>query len=894
MQTIHDFFARDGWECAHQIALPARPGTFEAYEDLGLSHPALNLLRRFEHGIYRHQKAAITHFFAGANVCLATSTASGKSLVFQLCIIEHLARHPSARMLAIYPLKALATEQLERWRTALRDAGLSCQVGRIDGGVPVWKREEIVRTSHILVLTPDVLHAWFLANIPNSAVRQFLRRLAIVVIDEAHMYSGVFGSNAAFLFRRLEHISKKLHGSLTYIAASATIHNPAAHLKQLFGHEFAIIGPEHETTPKKACDVLLVNPPPTPNFLTALSNLVTFLAQSTPHKFIAFVDSRKQTEYLAAIAARQFEQAQGQEPEQPGQEPEQLPADGNLLTLESTLLNDLHISPYRAGYEEVDRQQIQERLTSGALKGVISTSALEMGIDIPALTLGILVGIPSSATSFHQRIGRIARHQEGTIIIVNNGSLLTRSIFRQPQTLLKMPLSESTLYLENRRIQYIHALCLARKGGEDDRLNEHLASRPEKLHLHANFPANFVTLCQSEQRGEIAPDLQMMKVQAGDYPHTTFPLRDVDVQYQVEYKRGVEQRKLGSLSYGQLMREAYPGAVYYYFARSFRVARVNTFRKLVEVRHEKRYTTTPIPLPTRIFPNLSAGQVYHARRYGDLLLVECNLQVRESLAGYSEQRGSASLTVHYPLETQDKYSFEIPRFTRNYFTSGVLLLHPALKQEQVQMAALATLLFEAFLMLIPFERQDIHNGCDTCRVSNALFPAGERFLALYDQTYGSLRLTSRLLDDTVAARLFAQALDITTHDTELVLNNAVLNAESRAALQQMQACLAHPPEAITLETAPPATPEHMARVIVPGSVGLNVSRDNEEFLIDEVFFHPRHHCLMYRGKHLSQQQAKNHERVVVTVPASHIQEIPGESQTGWYDYVSGTVQELPA
>ncbi|MBL0345500.1 helicase-related protein [Candidatus Villigracilis affinis] len=130
------------------------------------------------------------------------------------------------------------------------------------------------------------------------------------------------------------------------------------------------------------------------------------------------------------------------------------------------VLDGIDVLPYRAGYEETDRTRIQERLSNGKLSGIISTSALELGIDIPYLETCVLVGVPPSATSLWQRIGRIGRHSKGNVIVINTGSVYDQAVFSNPESLLKRPLAESTLYLENPYIQYIHALCLARLGGE--------------------------------------------------------------------------------------------------------------------------------------------------------------------------------------------------------------------------------------------------------------------------------------------------------------------------------------------------------------------------------------------------------------------------------------------
>ncbi|MBM0106497.1 DEAD/DEAH box helicase [Steroidobacter sp. S1-65] len=421
-----------GWALTFREDTPARaPGWFD-YHDLPLSAASRSTLSQFRDGIYQHQREGILRYLGGAHLAVTTATASGKTLIFNICALEELAK-PGARVLAIYPLKALAAEQTMRWQTALKQAGIDAKVGRIDGGIAMSERQRILKESRVLVMTPDIIHAWLFSVIDAPVVVNFLKNLTLVVTDEAHTYSGVFGSNAAFLFRRLLHAVRKLGGQCRFIASSATMKDPTAHLLKLTGESFETIGPELDTSPRAERRTLLVSPPKSKDLLTAVSDLLIYAAANTSHQSITFVDSRKQTEYLAAIVERRVNE-------------ESEDADAPVFER----LRDMQIYPYRSGYEEEDRERIQGRLAAGALKGVVSTSALEMGIDLPYLSLGVLYGIPSSATSLHQRIGRVGRRKPGLIIIVNNGSVISESVFRAPERIGDLPLAQSALYLHNR------------------------------------------------------------------------------------------------------------------------------------------------------------------------------------------------------------------------------------------------------------------------------------------------------------------------------------------------------------------------------------------------------------------------------------------------------------
>lgn len=878
MEAIIDFFREKEWEIVHSFVTDERKGQYRDHKSLNLSEASNSVLSSFDKGIYQHQWMAINEFNHGNNVCISTSTSSGKSLVFNISGLELLSNNPEAKILAIYPLKALGTEQESRWKEVLTKSGLPYKVGRIDGGVAQSEREKIIKNSSVIIMTPDVIHAWLLSKVSNASVTSFLKNVALLVIDEAHTYSGVFGSNSAFLYRRLQHLISIAGGNYQIIAASATIKNPSEHLEKLTGIKFSVIGDEHETSPKKKTNIVLVNFPKTNDMLTSLPNLMQHTVNNTEYQFITFVDSRKQTEYIASISSRKSEK------------------EGELESknIDYDFIKDLPICPYRSGYEETDRNRIQGKLSNGELRGVISTSALEMGIDIPHLNLGILVGVPSSATSFYQRIGRIGRHQDGVIIIVNNGTIQTESIFREPQRLMEIPLSESALYLENLRIQYIHTLCLARQGGEDETLKTILGIESEEFIPKSNFSSPFVTLCNSERIGEISAEFQTMKAQAGEDPNHVYPLRDIDVQYKVECRQGPHLRHLGSLGYSQVMREAYPGAVYYYQTQAFRVFRLNSYKHLIEARPEKKYTTKPTMLPTLIFPNLSEGNVIQCKKYGKLTVVECNLQIRESIAGFTETRGRNEQEVLYPLDKSKGLYFDIPRFTRNYFTTGVIINHPLL-DHGVKCPLLAGMLYEAFFMVIPFERQDINYGSDKHRAERKEFSKGSKFLSVFDQTYGSLRLTSRFLEYDVIEKAFTYAIDIAENDARF---NSFQDEIS--TLKNIKMELNNPGEDVLLANQDDLqADDNHTKVILPQSVGLDIkSGRNEEFFVEDIFYSPTY-GLSYKGRHLSETTKRMTTETwkasipVIILPATALQEIPGESQIGLYNLETGEITERP-
>lgn len=872
IMSFHHFFDEHGWQVRWEETRPSRDAEYRDAKDLGLHSATTQLLENLGGRVYCHQYEAISRYLGGANIAVTTPTASGKTLIFNTCAIETLSRNPNARIAAIYPLKALASEQEARWRTAVHNAGLDAKVGRIDGDVQSQERLKLLKTCRVLIFTPDILHAWLFFNIATAPVQEFLRNLSLLILDEAHTYSGVFGSNSAYLFRRILHANMKLGGKMRFIASSATMSDPQKHMKQLVGEDFEAIGAEFDTSPQRELHTFYVNPPKTHDLLSVVSDLIHFVAQHMERQSITFVDSRKQTEYLATILDRKMQEEE----------------DENEEKAILSKLKDLQIYPYRSGYEAEDRELIQSRLQTGKLRGVVSTSALEMGIDLPYLTLGIIQGIPRSATSYFQRVGRVGRKQDGIVIVINNGSVMSESVFREPERIHSLPLIQSALYLHNQHIQYIHAMCLARHGGEDEIICGVVDCEADPFASPVDVPMDFEKLCKSERIGELTNEFQTMKSQAGDDPYHTFPLRDLDMQFKVEMRQGPNQFTLGSLSYGQVMREAYPGAVYYYQTKAYRVVRIRKAQRTIDVRTEKRYFTSPKVLPNLILPNLIADSIYQDLQYGALRVTECAMQIGEAVIGFKERRGANELDIDYPLRSDLGFYYDAPKFTRYVFTSGVLFDHPAMSRPQVKCDSIARVIYEAFLMTVPFEPQDISAGGDRHRSSRDGIEEGARFACVYDQTYGSLRLTSRLMEESILRAVLGLAVEIA--ETSDLFD---LNAESVYALREMADDSQLEPKRMEATAAITVDSQYVI-IIKPGSYGVNIKKDNEEFLVEGVFFSPQHGELAYRGKHATEkkkaeQENRFHGQATVIVSVKSVLPLDGVSEIAYYNYETGEV-----
>jgi DEAD/DEAH box helicase domain-containing protein len=839
--------------------LPGREAQLRNADDLEVGRAGRRYLDALgRDSLWSHQYEAVAALIRGDDVCVATGTASGKTLVFHLAALRALDADPTARVLALYPTKALAEEQEARWRKALRDADLPGDVARIDGDVPTTARVAICKSARVLIATPDVVHSWMLprAGAPKyEPVGAFLRNLRVVVLDEVHAYSGIFGSNAAFLFRRLEHVVGVLGGRYGLVAASATIANPGVHLHALTGRNVSIL--EEDGSPRHPLTLEFVRPSGS-NVHDALTAIFDSL-QLEQRRFLAFFDSRKQAEHAGAVMLRER-----------GNTDDTDDTDGGG-TFDRLLCAD--VLPYRAGYEPEHRRTIQRRLTEGTLAGVLSTSALELGLDIPGLDVVVLAGTPASATSLHQRMGRVGRHAPGTVIVLDMGTASDELAFANPESLLARPLVASTIFLESRRIQYIHAMCLARPDGEHD-LAARFAGQRAPFAPDPAWPAGFADLCAGERTGTVPSDVRDLRRETapGELPNLTFPLRDVERQFAIWLRQGRDRVRMGSIGFAQLMREAYPNAVYYYGGRAHRVVKVDRHTRTIEVERCPSYTTQPSPAAEQIAPQ---RETYQAARAGELVAIECDLKIRQAILGVRERRGSLVEAKRYPIDGV----WSTPSFAREFFTTGVVLAHPVLDGDGVDLEVLAALVSEAFRLVVPVERQDVDGGLDTLRAAWAGLAEGRRFLALHDQTYGSLRISGRLLDEGVLERVFPLVVALADRA------NVALGAELRDVTDATRKAARALAEAIAMgrhacriaidEDAPASA----VPVMLPTSKAASADRPGMIFEIQRVFSH----CdrgLVYRGVWVD-DAGRREPPSLVTVAS--VEPVEGQARWGFYE-----------
>ena len=363
-----------------------------AYDELAepLSGELQDCLRK--HGLlplYTHQAEAVDQARQGKNVMVATSSASGKTLCYNLAVAEALLAEPGSRALYLFPTKALAQDQLRGLHQLFTpDLFQAEELATFDGDTPRAERSEIRKRARIILTNPDMLHIGILPN--HQSWSRFLRRLRYVVVDEAHTYRGVFGSHVAGVLRRLRRLCRLYGSAPQFICSSATIANPEEHAEELVGLPFAVV--DSDGSPHGGKDFVFWNPPVLDKAKSVrrsanseATNLFTELVNRNI-RTLTFARTRRLTELIYIYSQRRL--------------------------VEMSQVRSEQIKPYRAGYLPQERRQIEKELFSGQLTGVVATNALELGIDIGDLEATVLAGYPGSIASTWQQAGRSGRSQD--------------------------------------------------------------------------------------------------------------------------------------------------------------------------------------------------------------------------------------------------------------------------------------------------------------------------------------------------------------------------------------------------------------------------------------------------------------------------------------------------
>ena len=497
--------------------------------------------------LYRHQAAAINAAREGRHVVVATGPASGKSLCYTIPLLERALDDPSSRALYLAPTKALAQDQLRSLRDLSGDR-LPVRADIFDGDTPGHDRRGIKDRAQVVLTNPDMLHLGILPN--HKGWGRLFRNLRYVVLDEAHIYCGIFGSHVANIMRRLRRLCLQYGSTPQFILCSATIANPEALAEELIGLPVTVV--DEDCSPFGGKEFLFWNPPLVDEAKTTRkstisegSKLFGSLLQASI-RTLAFARTRRQVE-LMYLSVR------------------------NQLAETAPELVD-RVRPYRGSYLPEERREIERALFNGELLGVTSTNALELGLDIGDLDATILAGYPGSISSTWQQAGRSGRRQEPSLsILVARDDPLDQYLMRHPDFFFGRSHEHALIAPANPYVLDGHLLCAAYEApltpGDAELFGETFFHRVESLVERGLLRAR-------QRRWFPAPD-------------HTYPAGEVNIRsaFSGSYMvvEGNSGRVLEHVEEDSVFFQLHPGAVYLHYGEQYLVEELDQVSKTAYV-----------------------------------------------------------------------------------------------------------------------------------------------------------------------------------------------------------------------------------------------------------------------------------------------------------------------
>ncbi len=529
---------------AKPVAMPRSldPGLVEALGRVGIER------------LYSHQREALKAV-AASNLVITSGTASGKSLAFNLPVLDGIARDPKRRALYLYPTKALAQDQARKL-AALRPPGLREAI--YDGDTPREERPAIRRRNNLVLTNPDMLHVGLLPN--HKSWGDFIANLGWVVVDEAHTYRGVFGSHVANVLRRLRRVARAYGAEPRFLLTSATIANPLELAERLVGEPFELI--DDDGAPGSGREIAMWNPPlidkASGTRRSALSEAADLLAElvSQGVRTICFLKSRRGIELIQRFA-------------------------GEALQRRGKPELAARIAPYRGGYTPQQRREIEARLAAGELLAVVATDALELGIDVGELDAAICVTFPGTVASLRQMWGRAGRRRRGLAVYVAGADALDQFFCRHPEEFIDRPVEAAILDHESEQIASRHMLAAAYElplSSEDDEVfGEGWRERAERL----------------TAAGELRRAGGRLLPADSGFVAAKIPLRSASADSVAVIERDSGEM-LGLVEAERAFTTVHPGAIYLHLGRSYEVEQLDIEgRRAIVSRFDGDWYTRP-------------------------------------------------------------------------------------------------------------------------------------------------------------------------------------------------------------------------------------------------------------------------------------------------------------
>lgn len=706
--------------------VPARAGEYADFPGDLLPEIGSYLEKHGISRLYIHQAEMFERAASGENVVITTSTASGKTLSFLLPVLQAILKDPLTRAIFVYPTKALASDQYRALRPVLEYFGEGrISAGVYDGDTMPAERSRIRKNANIILTNPEMLNGAFLPNHSKYGFDFIFANLKYVVIDELHSYRGAFGAHLANIFRRMKRVCGYYGSQPQFLCSSATIANPVELARKICGVSFALVSRDGAPAPEKEYRIL--QPPSIKgsndkeygrqSASSVASELIPLLAEEE-HHFIAFGKSRRNVEVILKEARDRLDEA------------------GFLAGADSS-----RIAGYRGGYTPQERRQIEGKMTNGELLGLVSTNALELGIDIGKLDSTVIVGYPGTRASFWQQTGRAGRNGEKCVnYLILENQPFDQYIAVDPDWLFAGGGENAIVDPDNLLIQLSHIRAAA-------------AELPLSLDDAALFP----------DLGEVIPVLlnaEEVRALSGRFawsgsafPAGDYSLRNMDkTRFKLllcEEGSGT-MREITEMDESQAYHELHPGAVYMHDGELYEVLKLDLVSRTAEaVPFEGNYYTVPGGTQeTRIL------QVFQQEDFERSHICFGDINVNEVVSMYKKLQfhnhqnlGYTSLTV--PL--QKDYDTESTWITipENVVWTYRSLLAPARNGELTlnnHFEGMAWAIKNAAMMVTMTERDDI----DVIVSNNALIPNGrtgeEVCLYIYDKYEGGLGYSEKIYD----------------------------------------------------------------------------------------------------------------------------------------------------
>jgi len=690
----------EGERRARPVSLPPQldPGLVEALARAGVE------------SLYTHQLEAY-ETAARSNLVITSGTASGKSLAFNLPVLDGIAAEPKRRALYLYPTKALAQDQARKL-ALLRPPGLREAI--YDGDTPKEERPAIRRRNNLVLTNPDMLHVGMLPH--HKVWGDFFANLGWVVVDEAHTYRGVFGSHVANVLRRLRRVARAYGSEPRFLLASATIANPVELAEGLVGTSFELI--DDDGAPRAGRDLTMWNPPlldkATGARRSALSEAADLLAElvSQDVRTICFLKSRRGIELILRFTRENLERRGKPELAR-------------------------RIAPYRGGYTPQQRREIEARLSAGELLAVVATDALELGIDVGELEAAICVTFPGTVASLRQMWGRAGRRRRGLAVYVAGQDALDQFFCRHPEEFLERPVEAAILDHANEQIAARHLIAAAYELPLGDADAEFFGAdwreRAERL------------IAAGELRGVGGKLLP----KRSEFIASRIPLRSASADSIAVIERESGEM-LGLVEAERAFTTIHPGAIYLHLGRSYEVERLDLEeRRAIVSSFDGDWFTRP-KKETEIYVERTREQRQVAGvqlNFGDVSVTEQVIAFQRVSISDQEPIDIVALELPEQSFVTQALWYVLPERLSGALPTDVLLgsLHAT---EHSQIAVLP--------LIAMCDRWDI-GGLST----NVHFQTGRSTIFIYDGHPGGVGITrrgyerfERLLGD--AARLIAE------------------------------------------------------------------------------------------------------------------------------------------